>query len=139
MSKVIMGKLQYEVDFYDLSVMDAMDAAEEAVAQASKHREGEKSGTYMRRVCETIFAEMDRVVGEGASAEAFGPAVHWNAVLDAWWNLKNAYYQSMREVSAQMKERNAVLTKELQTAAGKPSLEEFSAPEPAKRLPVRIS
>ena len=136
MSRVQIGQAEYEVDFYDLAVMDAFDEAETAVEEASARQEVEKSGAYLRRCCQVLMDSIDRVVGVGASAEAFGASVHWNEVLGGWQALRLSYYDTMMEATRQMNETNQQHAKQLQAMLPKEPLAESLD---GKRKAVRIS
>lgn len=75
---------KYEVDFFDVNVMDATENGLKAVFDfaQSVDMSVDPAGT-MREALTMIKAHIDSIVGEGVTEECFGDSMNWVEIMEA--------------------------------------------------------
>lgn len=95
---------KYEVDFFDVNVMDATENGLKAVLDfaQSVDMSVDPAGT-MREALTMIKAHIDSIVGEGVTEECFGDSMNWVEIMEAWLAIGRAYQESCAEMDKQVK------------------------------------
>lgn len=127
---------KYEVDFGDLRTLEIADSVREEIAAGAFAGE-EKGIALMRKQMQAARAFLDRIVGDGVSAECFGESQDYLGAMRALGSVLRAYYEATDE----MKRELGAMAGDLRRAPAE------DAPEPAPvvegihaniRKPVRV-
>lgn len=129
---------KYEVDFGDLRTLEIADSVREEIAAGAFTGE-EKGIALMRKQMQAAMAFLDRIVGDGVSAECFGESQDYLGAMRALGSVLRAYYEATDEMKLEL----GAMAGDLRRAPGTGE-EVATAPVPAVdtsaniRRPVRV-
>lgn len=92
---------KYEVDFGDLHTLEIADSVREEIAAGAFTGE-EKGIALMRKQMQAARAFLDRIVGDGVSAECFGDSQDYLGVMRALGSVLCAYYEATDEMKREL-------------------------------------
>lgn len=92
---------KYEVDFGDLRTLEIADSVREEIAAGAFT--GEEEGiALMRKQMQAARAFLDRIVGDGVSAECFGESQDYLGAMRALGSVLRAYYEATDEMKREL-------------------------------------